>query len=125
LKTFKSRFLIKAQPADVYAALTKPEILEIWTGLPAQMSETPNSEFSWFDGSICGINRSFEPGRKIIQDWYFGDDHLSKVVINVFTDKRGTNLEITQENIPDDDFENIAEGWKEEIADGLRELLEE
>lgn len=125
MKALKLRFLIKAAPSDVYAALTKPEILEIWTGLTAEMSEIPNTEFSWFDGAICGINRSFEPNRKIVQDWYFGEEHLSGVIINIFTDKRGTSLEIIQENIPDDDFENIADGWKEEIVDGLKELLEE
>jgi activator of HSP90 ATPase len=125
MKSFKAHFIIKAGPQDVYAALTNQNILEIWTGEPSVMEEEPGKEFSWFDGAICGVNVAFEPGKKIEQDWFFGEDTLSRVTIKFHPDKKGTSLEIRQENIPDDDYENIAEGWEFEIVESLRDLLEE
>ena len=32
---------------------------------------------------------------------------------------------IEQENIPDEVYDNIAEGWKDTIIESLKELLEE
>jgi uncharacterized protein YndB with AHSA1/START domain len=125
MKTFKKHFIIKALPQDVYAALTSKTILEIWTGEPAEMDEEPGKEFSWFDGAICGVNVEFESGKKIVQHWYFGDEHISLVTIKLHDDKKGTDLEIRQDDIPDEDYENISEGWEFEIVENLRELLEE
>lgn len=123
-KNLRIKAQISAQPSDVYAALTNPQMLEIWTGEPAVMSTEPNSEFSWWDGDICGFNRSFEQDRKIVQDWLF-DEELSQVTIVLTADKKGTYLLVEQENIPDEVYENIAEGWKETIIASLKELLEE
>ena len=46
MKTFKKTFKINAEPSDVYAALTNPFTIELWSGYPAQMSTEPGSEFS-------------------------------------------------------------------------------
>ena len=46
MKTFKKTYRINAEPADIYAALTNPYTIELWTGYKAIMSEEPGSEFS-------------------------------------------------------------------------------
>lgn len=125
MQTFKKHFIIKASPQDVYAALTNPEIIALWTGEDAVMSTTPDSEFEWWDGDICGKNVEFEQDKKIVQEWYFGETETSLVTIKTHPDKKGTDLEITQINIPDDAFENIVEGWEDAIVESLRDLLEE
>lgn len=124
---FKKQFIIKAQPQDIYAALTNPEIIAIWTGEEAVMDATPDTEFSWWDGDICGKNIEFEADKKIVQQWYFGEDQepASIVTLKMHPDKQGTSLEINHTNIPDEAYDNIIEGWKEAIVAPLRDLLEE
>lgn len=123
-KSLRIKAQINALPSDVYAALTNEQMIEIWTGEPALMRLEPNTEFSWWDGDICGFNRSFEPDRKIVQDWQFDDD-FSRVTIVLSPDKKGTYMLVEQENIPDEVYDNIAEGWKDTIIESLKELLEE
>lgn len=123
-KSLRIKAQIHALPSDVYAALTNEQMIEIWTGEPALMRLEPNTEFSWWDGDICGFNRSFEPDRKIVQDWQF-DEEFSRVTIVLSPDKKGTYMLIEQENIPDEVYDNIAEGWKDTIIESLKDLLEE
>jgi activator of HSP90 ATPase len=125
MKQFKKHFIIQASPQDVYAALTNPDIISLWTGEKAVMSTTPGSEFEWWGGDICGTNVEFEQDKKIVQEWYFGEEESSIVTIKTHVDKKGTDLEINQTNIPDDAFENISEGWNDAIVTAIKELLEE
>jgi activator of HSP90 ATPase len=73
MKTFKKSFKINAEPSDIYSAITNPYTIELWTGYPAVMSEVPGSEFSLWDGDITGKNLEFIPDKKIVQEWFFGD----------------------------------------------------
>jgi len=125
MKQYKKHFIIQASPQDVYAALTNPDIISLWTGEKAIMSTTPGSEFEWWEGDICGTNIEFEQDKKIVQEWYFGEEEPSIVTIKTHTDKKGTDLEINQTNIPDDAFENISEGWNDAIVSAIKDLLEE
>ena len=67
---FKKYYIIPAEPGEVYLALTNPTTIQLWSGEPAEMSTEPGSEFSLWDGSITGKNVEFDPGKKIIQQWY-------------------------------------------------------
>ena len=128
MKNYKKYFRITASPADVYNALTNKTMIEIWTGEDAVMEDTPGTEFSMWDDSICGLNIEFEKGKKIVQEWYFGEedeDKKSIVTIKLHPDKGGTSMEVVHTNIPDEAYKNIAEGWEEDYYDGLNELFEE
>lgn len=128
MKTFKKYFKITADPADVYNALTNKTMIEIWTGESAVMEDMPNTEFSLWDESIVGMNLEFEKNQKIVQEWYFGEDDEDKrsiVTIKLHPDKKGTIMEVNQTNIPDEAYENIAEGWEEDYFLALNELFEE
>jgi activator of HSP90 ATPase len=128
MKTFKKYFKLAAEPADVYNALTNKVMVEIWTGEDAVMEETVGSEFSLWDGSISGINLEFEKDRKIVQEWFFGEEEEDKksiVTIKLHPDKKGTIMEVVQTNIPDEAYENIASGWEEDYFDGLNQLFEQ
>lgn len=114
MKTFRKSFGIYAEPSDVYAALTNPVTIELWSGYPAVMSEEPGSEFSLWEGDISGRNIEFEKDRKIVQEWYFGSREEKSVVTITIKPEGGKSLvTVEQTNIPDDDFENISEGWSE------------
>jgi len=114
MKTFKKTFKINAEPSDVYAALTNPYTIELWTGYPAQMSTDPGSEFSLWEGDITGKNIEFVQDKKVVQEWYFGDQpEKSLVTITITPDKENSQVTVEHSNIPDEEFSDIAEGWKD------------
>ncbi|MEI7661852.1 MAG: SRPBCC family protein [Bacteroidota bacterium] len=126
MKDFKKYYNIPAPPEDVYNALTNPVTLQLWTGEPADMSTEPGSEFSLWEGSITGKNIAFEAGRKIVQQWYFGDREEESVVTILLHEKgTGTSVELTHTNIPDEEYDDFADGWNTYYFGALREFYSE
>lgn len=126
MKAIKKTYQIKAEPADVYTALTTPLSIEIWTGSAAVMDTVAGSEFSLWDGDICGRNLEFETNRKIVQQWYFdGEEEQSVVTIQMNPSKGGTEIQLLHIGIPDEAFDNILEGWDHSYFGPLKTLLEE
>jgi len=114
MKDYKKYYIIPALPEEVYLALTLPATIQLWTGEEAEMCTEPGSEFSLWEGSIVGRNISFEEGKKIVQQWYFGDqDEESIVTIKLHPHKQGTSVELLHTNIPDDAYDEMVEGWDE------------
>ena len=125
MKDFKKYYTLSAPPEEVYMALTVPATIYLWTGEEAEMSTEPESEFSLWDGSIVGKNIEFEEGRKIVQQWYFGEQaEPSIVTIKLHPLKDGTSVELKHTNIPDEDYEDIMEGWDEAYFGALAEFYE-
>ena len=124
MKNLKRYYILNASPKDVYNALTNKNMLEIWTGEAAEMEPIPDTGFSLWDGSITGINLEFEENKKIVQQWFFeGENAESVVTMKLHPHKKGTSLELTHTNIPDDAYENISEGWDEDYFGALNELF--
>jgi activator of HSP90 ATPase len=114
MKTFKKTFKINAEPSDVYSALINPYTIELWSGYPAKMSEKPGSEFSLWDDDITGKNLEFIKDKKVVQEWYFGEQpEKSIVTITIQPDREDSQVTVEHTNIPDKDFADIAEGWRE------------
>lgn len=114
MKTFKKQFRVSAEPSDVYSALTNPVTIELWTGYPAEMRDEPGSEFSLWEGDITGRNIEFVTDRKVVQEWYFGDQpEKSVVTISIQKDGAGSLVLVEHTNIPDEDYDDIVTGWKE------------
>lgn len=114
MKTFKKTFKINAEPSDVYSAITNPFTIELWSGYPAIMNTEPESEFSLWEGDITGKNLEFVQDKKVVQEWYFGDQpEKSIVTITISPDREYSVVTVEQSNIPDDEFNDIAEGWRE------------
>ena len=90
------------------------------------MSTVPGSEFTLWDGSIAGKNIAFEEGKKIVQQWYFGDQKEESIVTILLHAKgAGTSVELVHTNIPDDEYEDFAEGWNSSYFGTLREFYRE
>jgi len=120
MKTFKKSFRINAEPSDVYSAITNPYTIELWSGYPAEMSTEPGSEFSLWEGDITGKNLEFIQDKKVVQEWYFGDQpEKSVVTISIFPDKDNSSVTVEHTNIPDEEYDNIAEGWREYYIGGI------
>jgi len=125
MKDYKAYFEIKESPGIVYKGLTNPDIIRLWTGNDVEMSTEEGSEFSLWDGAIVGKNLEFEEDRKVVQQWYFGDSEPSIVTMILHPHRKGTSLELRHSNIPDDDYENMVEGWNGAYMGALAEFYEE
>ncbi len=127
MKSFKKYYIIPATPEEVYWALTKETSLQLWTGDKVTFEEVPDTEFSLWDGDIVGRNIEFDYGKKIVQEWYFGEDneYPSIVTIKLHEDRRGTSLEFVQTNIPGEDYEDFTEGIEQQYIGGLIDFFEE
>ena len=126
MKDFKKYYILSATPEEVFAALTNPATIQLWSGDPAVMSTEPGSEFSLWEGNIEGKNLEFEKDKKIVQQWYFGDQEQESIVtIKLFPDRNKTSLELRHTNIPDADYENIVDGWNNVYLGSLIEFYEE
>ncbi len=125
MKDFKKYYSIPATPEEIYMALTNPITIELWTGEAAEMSTEPDSEFSMWDGSITGKNLEFELNKKIVQQWYFeGESDNSIVTIKLHPDKKGSSVELRHTNIPDNDFDDMVDGWNNSYFGGLIDFFE-
>ena len=125
MKDYKKYYIIEAEPEEIYAALTNPFTIELWSGYPAIMDDKPGTEFSLWEGDISGVNIEIEKNKKIVQEWFFGEQtEKSIVTIKLFENKKGTQLELNHTNIPDDDFENIVEGWDNYYIGAIKEFFE-
>lgn len=126
MKDYKKYFIVPAAPEEVYAALTNPNTIQLWTGDPAEMSTEPGSEFSLFEGNIVGKNLEFEEGKLLVQEWYFGEQELKSIVtIKLHSHKYGTSAELRHLNIPDEAYDDIVEGWNDSYFGALIEFYED
>jgi activator of HSP90 ATPase len=126
MKNYKKYFTINTEPEILYSALTNAHTIQLWTGEPAIMEAIEGSEFSLWDDSICGKNISFEPGKKIVQEWYFGEQEAPSIVtIILHQDKSKTSVELRHTNIPDEDFNDIVSGWNDTYFGSLMEFYKE
>ena len=125
MKDFKKYYSIPASPEDVYLAITVETTIQLWTGDSAVMKAEPGTEFSMWDESIVGKNLEFEPGKKVVQQWYFGEqEEPSIVTIKLHPHEDGTSMEVRHTNIPDEDYDNIIEGWNINYFGSLDEFFD-
>jgi activator of HSP90 ATPase len=88
------------------------------------MEPVAGTVFSLWDGSISGLNIEFVENKKIVQHWFFEEQEEDSIVtIKLHQHKKGTSVEVFHTNIPDEAFNNIADGWDEDYFGSLRELF--
>ena len=126
MKNYKKYYIIPAEPELVYQGLVHEPTIMLWTGEKAEMTAVPGSEFSLYDGSISGKNLEFEEGKKIVQQWYFGEqEEPSIVTIKLHDHKKGTSVELVHTNIPNEAYDDIIDGWSEVYFKDLTDFYEE
>ena len=122
---FEYKLVIAADPEEVFAALTNPFQIEIWSGYPADMKAEVCYVFSLWDGDITGVNREVVPNRRLVQEWFFGErDEQSLVEIKLKKENGKTVLDLKHTHIPAEVYEEITEGWREYYLGSMKEMLE-
>ncbi len=85
----------------------------------------PITEFSLWEGDICGKILEIEENVKVVQQWYFGEQVMPSVAtIKFFKDGKKVQVEVVHTNIPDDAYEEITEGWNEYFLGAIKTFLE-
>ena len=125
MKDYKQYITVEAEPEDVYACLTNPFTIELWSDMPAKMKAEEGTEFEMFEGDIAGKILELVPNEKVVQQWYFGEqEEPSIVTFKIHPGKGKVSLELRHTNIPDEAYEEMAEGWKKYYLGRIKEFLE-
>lgn len=126
MKAFKKYYIIPATPEEIYLALTTEITIRLWTGDVVEIDPIEGGEFSLWDGGITGKFLELDPFKKIVQEWYFGDqEEASIVTIKLHEHKKGTSFEVNHINIPEDAYNDIVEGWDQEYVGSLIDFYTE
>lgn len=125
METINQVYIINAPCEEVWKALTTTEYIEGWGGGPAQMDDNIGTEFKLWNGDIWGKNTEVIPNQKLVQEWYGGKWDVPSIATFILESKAGkTILTLTHENVPDDEVEDIDEGWSEYYLGPMKEYLE-
>lgn len=122
---FRYTLEIAADPEEVFAALTNPFQIELWSGYPADMKAEAGYVFSLWEGDISGVNVEVVPSRRLVQEWFFGEQEERSIVrIDLKKKENKTWVELVQSHIPEEVYDEITEGWKEYYLGAIKGMLE-
>jgi len=117
---------IKSSREEVFNAITNPLTIELWSGYPAIIEASVDTEFSLFDGDITGKILSVEKPSMIEQEWDFGDQTIASIVHLELSEEAGkTKIELLHTNVPDEAYDDISTGWKDSYLGALKSYLED
>ena len=125
MKNFKKYYIIPATPEEIYKALTTEITIRLWSGDIVEIDPQVGGEFSLWDGAINGKFLELEADKKIVQEWYFGEEEQSIVTMKLHEHKKGTSFEVNHINIPDEAYEDIVDGWDNEYVGSLIDFYTE
>ncbi len=115
-KTIKQTITFKAARHDVYEMLMDAKKHAAFTGGKALISRKVGGKFNVFDNYAEGVNLELEPDVKIVQTWRASDwpEGVYSTVNFAFQDvETGTRLTFTQTGVPEDKYDDIAQGWRD------------
>ena len=126
-KTVKQTITFKANPHKVYEALMDSRKHAKFTGSKASISRKVGGKFSVFDGYSEGTNIELIQDQKIVQTWHASDwpeGHYSKVTFSLKEINGGTKLTFTQAGVPEEQYDDISQGWRDFYWMPMKEMLE-
>jgi activator of HSP90 ATPase len=122
-KTLHQSVKLSASPHDVYVALMDSKKHAEFTGAGAKISPKKGGKFSTFDDYATGENLELVPDKKIVQSWRASDwpkGHYSVATFELKLGGKGTQLDFTQTDIPEEVYDDIAQGWVDWYWDKLK-----
>lgn len=117
----------KATPHEVYEALMDTRRHTTFTQAASSISRKVGGKIRAYDGYIEGTNIELVPDEKIVQTWRASDwpeGIYSQVTFQLSKTEKGTKLTFTQTGVPEEEYENIDEGWKEHYWTKMKRMLE-
>ena len=125
MDTIKQTYMINAAPAEVWRALTDPEVIELWSDADAEFEPVVGAEYALWDGSICGEIVEVVPRQKLVQTWqpdnWERDDSIVTFTLTPVGKK--TRVDLLHENVEDSDYEGTSEGWDVYYLGAIKRLF--
>ena len=127
-KTIKQSVVINATPHQVFETLMDSKKHSELTGSNARISREVEGGFEVWDGYIKGTNMEIVPDKKIVQNWRgeeecWPEGHYSIITIELEKVEDGTRLNFIQDDLPEDCYDNIYQGWYDNYWNPMQEIL--
>ena len=126
-KSIRQTVTFKASPHEVYEALMDEKKHATFTESDVKISRKVGGQFSVWGGEISGKNLELVPDKKIVQSWRYSDweeGQYSTATFVLEEVEKGTRLTFTQIDVPDDQYEDIKQGWKDYYWKPMKAMLE-
>jgi activator of HSP90 ATPase len=126
-KDIQQTIEFKATPHEVYETLMDTRRHTTFTQAAAAISRKVGGKIIAYDGYIEGTNIELVADEKIVQSWRASDwpaNYYSQVTFQLSKTENGTKLTFTQTGVPEEEYENIDEGWKEHYWTKMKKMLE-
>ncbi len=119
-------YLIAATPAQVWQALTDPEIIAEWSGADAEYEPSVGTDYALWDGTITGGVLDVVPFKKLVQTWKPKDWTVDNSVVTFTLTAEGkhTRVDLLHENVEPSDFDGTREGWNLYYLGAIKKMLE-
>jgi activator of HSP90 ATPase len=115
--TIKQTVIIPTDPKQVYEAFMDAKIHSEFTGSKATCNPIVGGRFTAWDGYIFGKNLELEEGKKIVQEWktteWLKGYAPSRFELSFIRVKEGTKVVMVHSNVPDEQANELADGWNE------------
>jgi activator of HSP90 ATPase len=125
-KTVHQSVTFKATPHELYEIIMDSRKHGQLTGDKAKISRTEGGKFSVFDGYATGVTVTLVPDIRIVQSWRANDwpeGHFSTVTFSFKEVKGGTRLTFTQSEVPEDQYDDISQGWRDFYWEPLKAMV--
>jgi activator of HSP90 ATPase len=125
-KTIRQTVIFKANPHDIYEALMDSKKHAKFTGGKASISREVGGKFSTYDGYAEGVNQELVPDKKIVQTWRAEDwpeGHYSRVSFSLNKAEGGTRLTFSQTGVPEEQYQDVSQGWQDYYWEPMKEML--
>src|SRR5260221_476923 len=107
---------LPAPPDRLFDMYLDAESHAAFTGAPVTIEPLAGAPFSAFNGMIYGKILHIEPKRLIVQTWRstnFPKDAIDSIlVLSFWPEGEGGRIEVSQVNVPDEDFTGVCQGWE-------------
>ena len=126
-KTVKQTVIIPASPKEVYAAYVDPKILGKITGSKATGKAVVGGKYTAYGDSILGKYLELEDGKRVVQDWTNNDYGFTSSRLDLCFNKvpKGTELVMLLSDVPEEQAEEVLEGWIEYFWDPYKKYFNE
>jgi len=124
-RTVRQSVTFKASPREVYEVLMDSRKHSKLTGDKAIIRRNVGGKFTVGD-YIHGVNLELVPNEKIVQSWRGSDwpeGHFSRAVFSLRAERSVTRLTFTQTGVPEENYEEIRQGWHDYYWEPMKEML--
>ncbi len=127
MKKIEQKIIFKASCHKVYEMLMDSEKHAEFTGEEAEISREVGGKIKAYGDYVEGENLELIEDKKIVQKWRssdFPEGQYSKAIFELKDVDGKCELNFTQEDVPDEEYEGLKDGWDDFYWNPMKELLE-